>query len=359
MKIKVNLKRPESCYYEIWCERELRKTLRHHIRRIAPERRAFWICDSEVFTLWGGDLALEEEELILWEAREDRKNLDSVESLARQLIVRGADRSSLLVAVGGGVTGDVVGFLSSVYMRGIPFVQVPTTLVAQVDSSIGGKTGVDLPEGKNLIGTFHQPLWVAIDPEFVLSLPMDIMAQGMAEVIKTAWIGDSELVEILEREYESVKAKDMRVISDVVGRCAKIKSSIVMADEREAGIRRVLNLGHTFGHAIERASNYSISHGEAVAIGCACAARLSLFIGKISEEIVSRMLSLLRKYDLPVEIPSMLETDAIFEAFYADKKKKDKMLTFILPLMPGRVDLYNTEDLSIIKEAILKSSKTS
>ncbi|MCX7822469.1 MAG: 3-dehydroquinate synthase [Syntrophobacterales bacterium] len=352
--IKVELSRSESYSYEIWCELGLRKKVRERLKEIAPGRRLFWIFDREVVKRWGEDFDLGPQELIVWEAREDRKNLASIEKLARELISLGADRLSLLVSVGGGVTGDVVGFLASIYMRGIPFVQVPTTLVAQVDSSIGGKTGVDLPDGKNLIGTFHQPMWVAIDPEFITSLPQNIMAQGMAEVIKTAWIGDEGLVEMLESQHDSIKAMELKVISYVVGRCAEIKASIVMQDERESDIRRILNLGHTFGHAIERASNYSISHGEAVAMGCICAAKLSFLLGKISEENLFRMVSLFTKYNLPVEIPPTLDTDDIIRSFYADKKKRDKMLVFVLPLTPGKVELYITDDLSIVKEAVSK-----
>lgn len=353
MKIYVNLRRPESYSYEIWCECGLRKDLTRIIEEFAPGRRRFWICDREVVERWGQDFSPEKDDLIVWEAKETAKNLATVEKLASELVVRGADRSSLLVAVGGGVTGDVVGFLASIYMRGIPFVQVPTTLVAQVDSSIGGKTGVDLAEGKNLIGAFHQPLWVAIDPQFLTTLPEHIMAQGMAEVIKTAWIGDPRLVEILESSSAEIKARKLDVLTEVVSRCARVKADIVMKDETEGGLRRVLNLGHTFGHAIEKASNYSISHGEAVAIGCACAARLSLALGKIDEKILLRLLSLLEQYNLPVLIPSELKTDEIISAFYSDKKKKDKTITFVLPLEPGRVELFKTEDLSQIKSILV------
>lgn len=354
MKIKVEIRRPEYYFYEIWCEQGLRKYINDRIKELAPKRRIFWIFDKEVFNRWRNDFNLKGEELIIWEAREDRKNLDTVEILARKLVSLGADRSSLLVAVGGGVTGDVVGFLASIYMRGIPFIQVPTTLVAQVDSSIGGKTGVDLPEGKNLIGTFYQPLWVAIDPEFISSLPDHIMAQGMAEVIKTAWIGDPDLVELLQKECELVKKRNTELIADIVGKCAQIKAEIVMRDETENNIRRVLNLGHTFGHAIEKASNYSIPHGEAVAIGCVCSAKLSFILGKISEDNLKRMISLISSYDLPVEIPSELDIESIVEAFYSDKKKRDRTLTFVLPLQPGKVELYNTEDLTTIRKAMLK-----
>jgi 3-dehydroquinate synthase len=301
---------------------------------------------------WGQDFSPEKDDLIVWEAKETAKNLATVEKLASELVVRGADRSSLLVAVGGGVTGDVVGFLASIYMRGIPFVQVPTTLVAQVDSSIGGKTGVDLPAGKNLVGTFYQPLWVAIDPEFLTTLPDHVVAEGMAEVIKTAWIGDAHLVEILESHRDEIKGRNLQILTEVVSRCARVKADIVMRDETEGGLRRVLNLGHTFGHAIEKASDYTISHGEAVAIGCVCAARLSLLLRKIDETIFCRLITLFETYGLPTMIPSELKTENIISALYADKKKKDKTLTFVLPLTPGGVELFKTDDLSVMKNVL-------
>jgi len=352
VEIEVTLKRPSEYRYKIQCECGLRKKLESVLEELAPGKRRFWICDREVIVKWAGDFCWEGDEVIEWEAREELKNLNSIEKLARELVRRGADRSSLLIAVGGGVTGDVVGFLASVYMRGVPFVQIPTTLVAQVDSSIGGKTGVDLPEGKNLIGTFYQPSWVAIDPEFLTTLPDHILAQGMAEVIKTAWIGDSDLVKFLEEEYQAIKSRNLDCLEKIVSRCAQIKARIVMADEMEGGLRRVLNLGHTFGHAIEKVSNYSIPHGDAVAIGCVCASRLSILLGKITNDVSANMISLFSKYGLPVKIPKLLRPEDILEAFGSDKKKTDQELTFVLPLEPGCIELYSTKDLTLVKEAI-------
>jgi len=355
VEIEVSLKRPSEYRYRIQCECGLRKKLKGILEELAPGKRRFWICDREVVGKWAGDFYWEDDEVIEWEALEKLKNLHSIETLARELLRRGADRSSLLIAVGGGVTGDVVGFLASVYMRGIPFVQIPTTLVAQVDSSIGGKTGVDLPEGKNLIGTFYQPLWVAIDPEFLITLPDHILAQGMAEVIKTVWIGDADLVKFLEEQSQAIKSRKLSCLEEIVSRCAKIKARIVMADEMEGGLRRVLNLGHTFGHAIEKVSNYSIPHGDAVAIGCVCAARLSVLLGKITDDISAKMVSLFSRYDLPVKIPQLLRPEKILEAFRSDKKKTDQEFTFVLPLEPGRFELYVTKDLALVEKAILLS----
>ncbi|MEJ5301535.1 MAG: 3-dehydroquinate synthase [Thermodesulforhabdaceae bacterium] len=354
MEISVNIKREGDYSYKIECEQGLRKKIRNKLKELAPGKKMFWICDWEVTKRWAKDFFWEDDEVIEWEAREDLKNLSSIEALARELVRRGADRTSLLVAVGGGVTGDVVGFLASVYMRGVPFVQVPTTLVAQVDSSIGGKTGVDLPEGKNLVGTFYQPLWVAIDPEFLVTLPERVFSQGMAEVIKTAWIGDPELIKLLEEgNDQAVKSRDLAVLENVVSRCARIKANIVMADERESGLRRVLNLGHTFGHAIEKVSGYSIPHGDAVAIGCVCAAHLGVLLKKVSDDVPVRMASLFSKYDLPVKIPKLFRFEDIMEALWADKKKTGQKLTFVIPLEPGQVELYTTRDFSLVEKTVL------
>ncbi len=351
MKIRLFFQSAGSYGYEVWCEPGLRHFLDSHIENLANKRKAFWIWDRTVFNLWKEEV-VSKGLSISWDGGEHNKNLASVEYLARELVRFGADRSSVLVAVGGGVTGDVVGFLASIYMRGIPVVQVPTTLVAQVDSSIGGKTGVDLPEGKNLIGTFHQPLWVAIDPEFLKTLPEAVFYQGMAEVIKTAWIGDPELIDILEKKAEEIKGRSIEALLEVVGRCVKIKANIVMADEKESGLRKKLNLGHTFGHAIEKASNYTIPHGEAVAIGCLCAIKLGIYLGITSPVMMDKMENLLRLYHLPTRIPETIESRSILEAFYADKKKVGERLTFVVPKKPGEVHFYEAFDLSRIEEVI-------
>jgi 3-dehydroquinate synthase len=254
-----------------------------------------------------------------------------VESLARELVRAGADRGTVLVAVGGGVTGDVVGFLASIYMRGVPVFQVPTTLLGQVDSSIGGKTGVDLPEGKNLLGTFYQPSCIWMDPRFLRTLPPELFRQGMAEVIKTAMIGDADLWTFLEGESESIHGRDPESLHRVVEACARFKASVVEADETESGRRRILNFGHTVGHAIERVTGFEMAHGDAVSVGMVAACRLSVALGYLNARDAERLEKLCAGWDLPVRVPVRMDAARILKAIQADKKRVAGDLHFILP----------------------------
>lgn len=322
-------------------------------------RRAFWIWDARVLSLWGdrlsalGGIGTKPSEPIPFAASEANKRLSSVEELARRLVEAGADRDSALVAVGGGVTGDVVGFLASIYMRGIPFFQVPTTLLAQVDSSVGGKTGVDLPEGKNLVGSFHQPEVVWMDPRFLETLPAVELRQGMAEVVKTAMIGDAGLWEYLEAHHEAIRRRDPEAVSRIVTACCTFKAKVVEADEKEGGYRRILNFGHTVGHALERLSDYRMHHGDAVSVGMAAAAELSRRMGRLPAEAASKLEKLCAAWELPVRMPRGCRPDAIVAALRSDKKRVGDVLHFILPVRIG--EAIDCED---IDESLLKQTLT-
>lgn len=241
------------------------------------------------------------------------------------------DRSSLLVAVGGGVIGDLAGFAAASYLRGIPFIQVPTTLLAMVDSSVGGKTGINLTAGKNLVGAFHQPNAVYIDTALLATLPPREFAAGMAEVIKYGLLGDAELLSRLEREPLTLASVDLAAL---VRRCCAIKAGIVEADERETakeGGRALLNLGHTFGHAIEQVTGYGVYlHGEAVAIGLAAAARLSWKLGYIGETGVARVEAVVAAHGLPVRLREPLALGPLTAAMARDKKVRAGGLRFVV-----------------------------
>jgi len=306
-------------------------------------RSAYWIWDERVWTLWGEKVAafgwpdLASGRVILFSGSERNKRLLAVEELARQLARRGADRTSALVAVGGGVTGDVTGFLASIYVRGIPHLQVPTTLLAQVDSSIGGKTGVDLPEGKNLLGTFYQPRSIWMDPQFFETLPEEEFRQGMAEVIKTAMIGDEVLWEYLEQKSDAVKRRESEALIRIVSSCCLLKAKVVEADEKEAGLRRILNLGHTVGHAIERLSDYRTPHGDAVSMGMIVSARLAVRFGAFPEDDLMRLERLCSIWGLPVRLPKAFTPEEILSALKTDKKWIGGTLHFIVPVRIGEV----------------------
>lgn len=306
-------------------------------------RSAYWIWDESVWTHWGrrahelGWPGQGDSRAVMFTASEPNKRLTSVEFLARRLVNAGANRNSAIVAVGGGVTGDVAGFTASVYMRGIPHFQIPTTLLAQVDSSIGGKTGVDLPEGKNLIGTFHQPTQVYADPRFLSTLPDEQFRQGMAEVIKSAVIGDEVLWKFVENFPDAIKKRDPESLLRIISASCLLKTGVVQADAKEAGYRRVLNLGHTVGHALEKLTGFALMHGDCVAVGMIAAATLSHRLGMMQETDLGRLEKICEVWEMPVRIPANLEAEAIVETIRSDKKRVGDKLHFILPVRIGKV----------------------
>ncbi len=268
--------------------------------------------------------------MLSFPAGEQSKNMETVVALARDLLANGCDRGGLLLALGGGVVGDICGFLASIYMRGIDFVQLPTTLLAQVDSSVGGKTGVDLPEGKNLLGTFAQPRMVLADIGVLCTLPQDEIRNGIAEIVKYGMIKDSELFKRLESEWWDVINLEPQLTAYLVKRSCQIKAEVVSKDEKEGGYRRILNFGHTIGHAVEAASDYTISHGAAVAMGMVAVARISASRNLLSQEELDRLIALLERFDLPVSIPESIPVDVILENIKRDKKVKAGKVHFVL-----------------------------
>jgi 3-dehydroquinate synthase len=265
-------------------------------------------------------------------AGEAHKTLDTVSDLYTQFLAAGLDRGGLVVALGGGVVGDVAGFAAATYMRGLPLAQIPTTLLAMVDSSVGGKTGVDLPAGKNLVGAFKQPQLVAIDPEVLATLPPADFRAGLAEVAKAGVISSPELFRRLEDGGTD--------LTWIIGEAVAVKVAVVEADPYERGRRAVLNLGHTFAHAFERLSDYQLRHGEAVAMGTAVAARLAVDLGHCSPAVSRRIIALLGHLGLPTAPPDY-EPEAVWEAMTSDKKKQGKQLRFVLPLDIGQVDVFD------------------
>ncbi|MFP3870163.1 MAG: 3-dehydroquinate synthase [Syntrophobacteria bacterium] len=261
---------------------------------------------------------------------EKSKTIGTVVSLCEQLVAHGFDRRSLLLAVGGGVVGDITGFAAAMYLRGIPYIQVPTTLLAQVDSAIGGKTGVDLPSGKNLLGAFHQPLLVLSDPEVLATLSPADMREGLAEVIKSALIGEHRLFSELEREGARILDPGNPLLEATIARACRVKCEVVSQDERESGLRRILNFGHTLGHAVEAASNYTISHGHAVAAGMGAAIRFSVQQAGLQNSQADRALNLIRTVELPTELPPDLDPEIVLAALERDKKIQAGICHFVL-----------------------------
>lgn len=260
---------------------------------------------------------------------EEYKNAETLSSVYDALITGGVDRTSFIVALGGGVVGDLAGFAAATYLRGIPFVQVPTTLLAQVDSSVGGKTAIDHPRGKNLIGAFYQPRLVVADTDTLRTLPEREFRAGLAEVVKYGGVLDSDFFEYLEEHRTDILAQDPRALRHVILRCCELKARVVEQDERESGLRAVLNFGHTLGHAYEAAAGFGVLvHGEAVAIGMGLAARISKALGHCSTGDVARIENLLTGFGLRLD-PPMIGRRQLLDALSTDKKTAGRTIGFV------------------------------
>lgn len=279
-------------------------------------------------------------------AGEENKNLESISRLWKAFLENGLDRKSTVIALGGGVIGDMAGFAASTYMRGIQWIGIPTTLLSMVDASLGGKTGFDLPEGKNLIGSFHPPKLVLADPSLLFTLPDRELRSGMAEVVKHGIISDPDLFAMCQRGMGWVKEN----LEEVVKRAIAVKIKVIEEDPYEKGIRAKLNLGHTIGHAVELVSKFELRHGEAIAIGTVAEARYSARVGLASQSTVDAIESTLSALGLPIQIPAGMPRDEIIRAMRMDKKKNARAIRFALPVEIGKVDLVNVDDLETVIE---------
>jgi 3-dehydroquinate synthase len=283
---------------------------------------------------------------------ESAKNLRTVEDLSRSLTRSRADRASLLVAIGGGVVGDVAGFVAATYLRGIALVHVPTTLVAQVDSSIGGKTGVNLPEGKNLVGAFYPPKLVLTDPEVLGTLPDREFRGGLAEVIKHGIIGDAQMFAFLEKNIAKVLRRDRAALEYLIPLNVQIKARVVSRDERESGLREILNFGHTFAHALESVTQYRrYQHGEAVAWGMIAAAFLGHKLGLTPAAEVSRIVALLRSLG-PLPAWPDVPPKTLLNAMRSDKKVRSGILRFVLSPRIGQARSYDTVPPQVVEHVL-------
>ena len=263
---------------------------------------------------------------------ETHKNLAGYAHILDALVAARFDRDCLVIALGGGITGDVAGFAAATYQRGVAVLQIPTTLLAQVDSSVGGKTGVNHPQGKNLIGAFHQPQAVLIDTATLATLPPREFAAGMAEVVKYGLINDPGFFAWLEANRDGIRAHDPALLAEMIAHCCANKAAIVAADEREQGERALLNYGHTFGHALEALTHYNRwKHGEAVAIGSIIATRLGVILGRVSAADAARTAALFAAFDLPATVPADITTAAILDKMQLDKKTRGGTLRLVLP----------------------------
>ena len=324
------------------------------MQSVAPGKRCALIVDANVVELHGdlAETALRacgyETLLTRLPTGEANKNLDTVRSVYERLLDARLERRSPVIALGGGVTGDTAGFVAATYLRGVPFVQCPTTLLAMVDSSVGGKVGVNVPQGKNLIGSFYQPVIVVADTLLLKTLPLREIRCGLAECIKHAIIRDASLFSFIEENAEEILAVDAEVMTEVVRRNVAIKAAVVAEDERESGVRAHLNLGHTFAHAIEATTDYGpVQHGEAVGLGLIAAATTAGAIGLCGKDMAKRISDLLQKLGMMTRFP-ITDDDTLFATMQLDKKVRDGRINFILPATIGQVVIRN----DLTREAI-------
>jgi len=339
-----------------------RQEVREAVRAIFADRKVMLVSDDTVASLYAEALRRDLEDIGVrviavhtFPAGEQSKSMSTVENICRHAVRVGLDRDSLLAVLGGGVPGDVAGFAAAVYMRGIDFVQTPTSLLAMVDSSVGGKTGVDLPEGKNLVGAFHQPSLVLADVQRLATLPGRQLGSGLAEVVKYGAIMDAGFFERLEELGGQLLRPDPDLYTWIVAHCCRCKSRIVERDESETrNIREILNYGHTFGHALESLGGFRIlTHGEAVAVGMLMAARLGVLLRICPPEVPVRLERLIERLKLPVraELPG-ITAEAVLETMGKDKKVRRGRLRFVLPEDLGRVIIRECSERERILEAI-------
>jgi len=325
----------------------------HKIQDFIPPKtgKVFILTTRDVYELHGSAFH-PDHHVLFFPGGEERKRVAEVEALAEQMVDRGADRSSLLIAVGGGIVTDMGGFLAASFMRGIPVIQVPTTLLAQVDAAVGGKTGVNLVAGKNLFGAFHQPLAVLIDPDVLQTLPEREYRAGLYEIIKGGIIRDQPLFEFLESNHEAVLKQEPAAVERIIADKVRIKCEVVTADEKEGDLRRILNFGHTIGHALEAETQYKrFLHGEAVAFGMHAATDLAVRTGLLDPAIATRMHNVIRLYG---PIPSLdgIPAGNLLRRLASDKKTIQGKVHFVLPTEIGVVKVKSGIDSDVVLQSI-------
>jgi len=343
--LRVDLRKKLDHSYDVEVVSGAREIFLEEAAEIRENKKFAVVCDSRVARLYGRDLVSDlrerkvECEIFSFPAGERSKSLEVAAMLARKMLKKRFSRSDMVVALGGGVTGDLAGFVASVFMRGIRFVQVPTTLLAMTDASIGGKTGVNLPEGKNLLGTFYQPDKVYVDVQFLKTLSKKNMKNGYAEIVKHAVIDDKKLFKLIESASQKDLFENFDFINKVLLRSCAVKTKIVSRDEIENSLRMKLNLGHTLGHAIEKELNFGIDHGEAVSIGLSKICDVAVASRMLSEKNSMRIKNVLKQIGLPLEISKKLNKGKLVRAMGGDKKVREKKLYFVVPVSIGKVVL--------------------
>ncbi len=347
IKIRIKPKTKINFSHDVFIGENIIKELPKFLKEKNLGNKYAIIADNKVAKIFGEDLLklFKKEkihcELFTFTAGEKSKSLGTIEKLAEKMLAAGIDRRDAILALGGGVTGDLAGFLASIYMRGIPYVHLPTSLLAMVDSSVGGKTGVDLKAGKNLLGTITQPAAIFMEINYLKALPKAQIVNGMAEVIKYGVILDKKLFKYIERNLVSILECKTESLIKIIKRSVEIKASVIEKDEKEAGKRMLLNYGHTYGHAIEKLSNYKVPHGFAISIGMAMINEIAQEKGFIKKSNTERIQNLLKATGLPVTS----KIKPTIKDLLTDKKKIGNEMNFIYPVKIGKAIIHK-EDVS-------------
>jgi len=358
--IRVKLKERS---YDIIIEYNALNKASDHLNNFISNRKCFIVSDSNVFPLYGREVISAvfkasgiNPDYYVFDAGEKSKNLQTVENIYHAVLKSELDRSSVIIALGGGVVGDIAGFVAATYMRGIDYIQIPTTLLSMVDSSVGGKTGVDMPEGKNLIGAFWQPKLVLIDNSVLKTLPSREVKGGLAEVIKYGVIFDLIFFDKINDNIEYINSMDAEFYSYLISSCCRLKAEIVAKDEEEHGLRAILNYGHTFGHAIEKIAGFgAYIHGEAISVGMLMAGELACQLNMMDRDQLNKIIAVLKKLDMCVKAEGITGA-AMLKAMKSDKKTKRDNVCFILPRDIGNVEIISGVDRNLVIKAIKKFS---
>lgn len=355
VELNVNL---ENTSYKIHIGTAWSDSLAGMIERAKVGTKGLVITDSNVYEFYGRQIidviksAGVSAETYVIPAGEESKSAETAIAIYTKAIKLGLDRKSPIIALGGGVVGDLAGFIAATYLRGVPFIQIPTTLLAQVDSSVGGKVAINHPLGKNLIGAFYQPQFVFIDTAFLNTLPEREVSTGLAEVIKYGVIADADFFNYLTHTSDSILTRHDKAFTKIIKRSCEIKAEVVGADERETGLRAILNFGHTIAHGVEAFTKYKkYNHGEAVAIGMHGAAVISQKLGLCSIEVVEKIKHIITEFKLPLKAKDC-PADAIFPILFRDKKVINGTINWVLVNNIGNVSIVNNVPLEIIKEAL-------
>lgn len=359
--VHLNLRKETDNSYDILIDESLLKKIPSDLKKNKIGNKYLIITDSNIKGLFGKKLlALMKKEglnadLISFKAGEQSKNLEVFSSLIEKAHYLKLDRSSAIIALGGGIVGDIAGFVAATYMRGINYIQIPTSLLAMVDSSIGGKVAVDLPTGKNTVGNFHQPKKVYIDISLLNNLPAKELINGLSEIIKHALIMDRDLFNFIEKNLSKIMNRDMPTLISLIKKNCQIKADIVMKDEKESGLRKLVNYGHTIGHALETLTYYKkYSHGEAIAIGMVVEGLIANKIGLLSKQELTQQNNLIKKAGLPTKIPS-IDAKKIINELKKDKKVVGGKIEFVLLKEIGKAEYGINASNEIIEEAIEES----